>query len=246
MNCIIPIILALIVSNLTPTNSNDAGIWSFGYIFQDEIYARIVSFVGEFVYYTVIMQNPCLFALSMFIIIQRFGLILLRFNNSLKNLNLDIIYVKYNEIAKDYIAIEEKLELLKDTLSGSLFVILLSSFFNLYTSASTGLQFKIPPQSLVELTCTTFTGVVIIFSLTVCSSRIPEYILEIKKTIGSIIDKHQFSNLYEQKGMTVLKRIEKKKTIFLSAGDIFEFKRSFLFSAFGTAFTYGLILVNLK
>ncbi|GFY70656.1 uncharacterized protein TNIN_321061 [Trichonephila inaurata madagascariensis] len=96
------------------------------------------------------------------------------------------------------------------------------------------------------MSCSASIGIFVIVSLTICNSRIPEMMLKIKATTGSIIDKYKFDKLTYKGTIDVLERMEKKDVIFMSACGMVHFKRSFLLSAFGALFTYGILLVNLK
>ncbi|GBN16418.1 hypothetical protein AVEN_256448-1 [Araneus ventricosus] len=77
--------------------------------------------------------------------------------------------------------------------------------------------------------------------------RIPDYMLEIKKTIGSFIDERvKPDSFHGSEEIFHLCRIEKKHTIYLSAYGGIYFKRGFLFSALGAMLTYGLLISNLN
>ncbi|GFY67213.1 uncharacterized protein TNIN_432601 [Trichonephila inaurata madagascariensis] len=150
----------------------------------------------------------------------------------------------YTEILNAYNCIESKIQLLKDTLSVPLLMILLSAFLNFYTSLSNYYLPDVPPQFVLEAVCNAFTGVVIIAPLTMCLSSVPENMMKIKATFGLLIEKYQLK-MKGGKEIYFLERLEEKDVIYFSACDIVFFKKSFLLTAFGTVFTYGLIIVNL-
>ncbi|GFT11322.1 uncharacterized protein TNCV_1144171 [Trichonephila clavipes] len=108
------------------------------------------------------------------------------------------------------------------------------------------LQQNLSPYYLFDIGCSSFTGIVVIVSLTICNSRIEELMLKIKTTTESIIDKHKFDKLTGKGTIEVLERMEKKDIIFISACETVHFKKSFLLSAVGALITYGVLLVNLK
>ncbi|GBO19144.1 hypothetical protein AVEN_166038-1 [Araneus ventricosus] len=154
--------------------------------------------------------------------------------------------VKYTNIQKDYNIIEGNLRLLKLILSTPLFVILLGSLFNLYVVLTYSLHEKFPPCMIVELVVNTFTGIGIILFLIICSSKIPENMLKIKETASLLIDKYQLNIMNRGKAISVLDRLEKKNVIYLSACGMIDFKKSLLLTAFGSLFTYGLLILNLN
>ncbi|GFY64003.1 uncharacterized protein TNIN_415101 [Trichonephila inaurata madagascariensis] len=182
----------------------------------------------------------------MLVVIHRCGVFLHKFSNDLKNTDFTVFSAKCHEFANGYNLIEEKTRLLRDVFSTPLFIILLRSFFNLYIALSTSLRQEVPLYLMVDISSSMFTGVFVIISLTIGNSKIPEYMLEIKATIGSLIDKHKFGKLMDRKEIEVFERMEKKDVIYMSACGMVNFRRSFLLTSFGTLFTYGLLLVNLK
>ncbi|GIY87557.1 uncharacterized protein CDAR_224501 [Caerostris darwini] len=98
----------------------------------------------------------------------------------------------------------------------------------------------------MELYVFALTGAVLLISLTLCCSRIPESMIKIKSTIAALIDKYQVSDLTSGREIRMLERMEKKEIIYLSACDMVYFRKDFLMSAFGTFLTYGLLIENMK
>ncbi|GIX77751.1 hypothetical protein CEXT_413331 [Caerostris extrusa] len=105
---------------------------------------------------------------------------------------------------------------------------------------------EIPSFMIFELSINTLTGIVILTSLTFCCSKIPELMIKIKIAVAVLIDKHEANDLIGSKEVRLLKRMEKKEIIYMSACDMIYFKKGFLLSACGTLFTYGLLIVNMK
>ncbi|GFQ83051.1 uncharacterized protein TNCT_193651 [Trichonephila clavata] len=212
---------------------------------KDKNYARLILFIVNYTHSTLYMHYPCVFVLSICVLVHRYGMVLLEFNNDLSKIDFDKIPQLYTEIANAFNSIDRKIRLLKDTLSTPLFMILSSAFFNFYTSLSNYYQPEVPPQFILEAVCNAFSGVVIITSLTVCLSRLPENMVKIKATIGSLIENCPWK-MNRGKEIYFLERLEKRDVIYFSACDIVYFEKSFLLTAFGAVFTYGLIIVNLK
>ncbi|GFT52976.1 uncharacterized protein NPIL_616611 [Nephila pilipes] len=191
------------------------------------------------------MQYPCVFVLSTCALVHRYGVILLQFNEDLSEIDVVRIPEMYSELIAAYNNIEDKIELLKDTLSIPMFMLLISGFLNFYASISNYYLPEFLIYFALEAVFNALMGVVIITSLTLCSSKIPENMLKIKKTFGKLIEKYQLKKNSE-KEIYFLERLEKRDVIYLTAWDIIYFKKSFLLSAFGAVFTYGLIIVHLS
>ncbi|GFY44412.1 uncharacterized protein TNIN_306751 [Trichonephila inaurata madagascariensis] len=220
--------------------------WTLGYHIKNKRHQIIINFIGGYIYYSVYVTHPCVFALSMLVLIHRCGVFLLKFNKDLKNIDFTAFTAKCPEFANNYNLMEENTRHLKEVFSTPLFIILLSSFFNLYIALSTSLMQELPLYLMLDISSSAFTGVFVIISLTIYNSKIPEYMLEIKATIGSLIDKHKFGKLMDRKEIEVFERMEKKDVIYMSACGLVNFRKSFLLTSFGTLFTYGLLLVNFK
>ncbi|GFQ69499.1 uncharacterized protein TNCT_616441 [Trichonephila clavata] len=243
---ILPVFLAAVLAYLTREADGGADFWTLGYPIKSKSHQIVINFIGGYIYYSVYVTYPCLFALSMFVLIHRCGVFLFKFNNDLKSSEFIEFSAKSSQFSNDYNAIEEKVRLLKEIFSTPLFIILLSSFFNLYSALSFSLIEEVPLFLWVDISSSAFTGVFVIISLTMCNSKIPEYMLEIKATVGSLINKHKFGNLMDRKEIEVFERMEKKDIIYMSACGMVHFRRSFLLTSFGTLFTYGFLIVNLK
>ncbi|GBN28625.1 hypothetical protein AVEN_191326-1 [Araneus ventricosus] len=97
----------------------------------------------------------------------------------------------------------------------------------------------------VDLASKFLTGSLILSSLTIYSSRIAEYMAQIKTTAEDLVDKCGCCASYGKNDLFLLCRIERKSVISLSACGMFDLKMSFLLSAFGTAFTYGILIYAL-
>ncbi|GFQ99624.1 uncharacterized protein TNCT_200301 [Trichonephila clavata] len=203
-----------------------------------------IILIIEYMLFTVYVEYPLLFAISMCAMVQLHGLYLIQLNNDLKEKNAVNLTAKLSKILNDYNSIEEKIRQLSNTLSTSLFVILLICFCNLFIILSYCLTNVIPRFLLYELCANGFTSLIIVFSVTICCSAIPENMLRIKKTAASLWDDCVLSDLEYRKCMSLLERITNKDVIYISAGGVLDFKKSFLLSSLGTLFTYGLLILN--
>ncbi|GFQ73308.1 uncharacterized protein TNCT_282991 [Trichonephila clavata] len=244
--CILPMLFALLYTYLAYVENKEDYFWSLELALQNKKQKILVMIIGEYMYFTVSLEYPCLFALSVCTLVHHYGLLILYINNELTKRNLTTDPKKLRRIISDFICLEKKISLLKDSLSTSLFIILLICFCNLFTVLSSCLEEEITSFLALELCSNGFTGVAVIFSLTTCCSKIPDYILRTKMAAKALIDKYVLNEFDYGKTVNLLKIIVEKDAIYLSAGDIVYFKKSFLLSAFGTLFTYGLLIMNFK
>ncbi|GFT11193.1 uncharacterized protein TNCV_1143421 [Trichonephila clavipes] len=188
------------------------------------------------------MGYPFLFTIAICILIHRYGLLLLQFNNTLKTIDFSMMSIKCVDIINDYTGLEKKIRLLNEVLSVPLFVMLMISFLDLYIAMFLYLKTNSPFVNSPEIFLNAFTSLVILFSMTLCGSKIPEYMLQIQKTAKWLVNKCDVSHSEGVKQFYLLRRILKNDVIYLSAGGMVDLKKSLLLSAAGTFFTYGMLL----
>ncbi|GIY69713.1 uncharacterized protein CDAR_219961 [Caerostris darwini] len=97
----------------------------------------------------------------------------------------------------------------------------------------------------VDLACKIVTGFLMVYPLILYCSRLSENMSDVKETAAGLIDQCPFEYFQGKRILFLLKRIEKKDIIYLSACGMINIKRSFLLTAVGAIFTYGIIIYTL-
>ncbi|KAG8197540.1 hypothetical protein JTE90_007276 [Oedothorax gibbosus] len=125
------------------------------------------------------------------------------------------------------------------------------SLLNLFTSLSAliSADMGVAPEIAVEITASSLTGIIILFSLTLCGSKIAETMSKIKETAGKLLvrnAKYKLQYGLGNEAIYLLRRVEKNQIIHLSACGMVEIKKKFLLSAVGGLATYGLLWLNFK
>ncbi|GFR19003.1 hypothetical protein TNCT_214321 [Trichonephila clavata] len=82
--------------------------------------------------------------------------------------------------------------------------------------------------------------------VTLFNAKIPECMMAIKTIVALLRDKYEFGSASNRKEIKVFNRIIQKDIVYLSAGGIVDFKKSFLVTAFGALFTYGVVIIGFK
>ena len=95
---------------------------------------------------------------------------------------------------------------------------------------------------MYHITC----SITIVFSYTVCGSRISENMMEVKRTAREFLNDYTFRHYAAQQNIYYLKRIENEEVVYLSVCGLFCLTKGFLLSALGAIFTYGLLIINLN
>lgn len=241
-----PLILTISSTYLSYRNIEQASFFSFGIKIQDMTKRNVLYVIGNISYYSFYMQCPSVTVLSICLLINSFDNVLIAYKRHLKNFKLD----SDNNIGilKGYFHIMQSIIYLKNMLSFPLLLIIINSFFNLYTALAYFLKISSPVDAsiVLETASHALTACVILICLTFISSRIPEKILDVKMTAGTLIQRHKMKTLNMDEVFFLLDRIEKSETVYLTAGGMIDFQRSFLLTAFGTLFTYGLLIFNIQ
>ncbi|GFR04188.1 uncharacterized protein TNCT_208221 [Trichonephila clavata] len=243
--CTLPFLTAALFTYLAYKEDQTAIFWTLGFEVKNDIYVTIIRFIGSYIHYTVYQAYPCLFALSICLLIHRYGLILLQINDTMNKQILENSAF-FAQVVSRYNTLEKELHILRDTLSKPLFFVLLSCFCSLFTTIAAYLEYRIiPPMFLVELGSNALTSLIIVVFVAHFVSRIPEYMWKIKTEAGFLMDEYQCRHRKRSGEMDLLEIIRRKEILYLSAGGVY-FKKSFLLTAFGTFFTYGLLIATTK
>ncbi|GFR18374.1 uncharacterized protein TNCT_571011 [Trichonephila clavata] len=246
--CTLPFLLATLFTYLAYKEGSKFTYWTFGYEVENDISVAIIHFVGTYIHCTVYQVYPCLFALSICLLIHRYGLILLQINDTMKKQSLENIAfpAHYSKVVSRYNALEKELHVLRDTLSKPLFFVLSACFCSLFMTLTTYLEYRIIPLMgiLVILANHVLTSLTIVVFVAHFVTRIPEYMCKIKTEAGFLMDEHQALRKRSNE-IDLFEIIRRKEILYLSAGGVY-FKKSFLLTAFGTFFTYGLLIATTK
>ncbi|GBN58832.1 hypothetical protein AVEN_122493-1 [Araneus ventricosus] len=219
--------------------------WTYRQKIDKNKYRFVVGWFGTYAFHVVCMEYPCIITFSMSILMQQCEGILLQFQKNIKNAKFSTP-AQYYRMLNDYNTIEDKILLLQAIMSKPLFLILSIGFLSFYSSFMAFFLVEYDAYDLTEVVSNCFTATTIIVSVTIYRSRIPERILEIKRTIRSVIDEQKAANQMIEREISALVRIEQKEVVHLTACGLVYLERTFLLSAFGTVFTYGLLISNLK
>ncbi|GIY69711.1 uncharacterized protein CDAR_219951 [Caerostris darwini] len=97
----------------------------------------------------------------------------------------------------------------------------------------------------VDLACKIVTGFLMVYPLILYCCRLSESMCRVRETAACLIDQCQFDYFRGKRILFLLERIEKKDIIYLSACGMINLKRSFLLTAVGAIFTYGILIYSL-
>ncbi|GBM85653.1 hypothetical protein AVEN_150181-1 [Araneus ventricosus] len=190
------------------------------------------------------MRHPLITVLSFCVLLNYYGRLLSQYNDDLKCINFYVSSNNNTHILQRYFKIFSLIHRLKAVLSVPLFLLLIDGFLILYIGILFRLRHLDRRLNLfyIDLVSKLLTGSLILSSITLYSSRIAEYLMQIKTTAEDLVDQSGGYAFYGKNAPFLLHRIESKNVIHLSACGIVDLKRSFLLAAFGIVLTYGILI----
>lgn len=81
---------------------------------------------------------------------------------------------------------------------------------------------------------------------TICSSMIPESLVEIKKMVKKFLNVYRYSIFLSKENLFYLKRIENEDIVYITICGMFHLTRSYILTALGLMLTHGLLIINLN
>lgn len=245
INGSVPVFLAILEVWLTFEDECPTEFYTYSYKFESPIFRKTARFVGVYVYFAVLVEFLFGIIISVCDLMKFCGQYLLIFSNYLECMNSKTLFKKHVSIQNDYNVIENNINILKEILSKPLLLILSCCYLHLFGVLTFGLNETASTCIIIELVASAFLGITGIYLLIIHSSRIPDRMSQIKAMASHIIEKYQLSVFNKERVYFTLNRIEKKDIVYLSACGLVEFRKNILLTAFGTLFTYGLLVLKL-
>lgn len=243
---VLPFLLGYLFAFSFNENQGIAEYWTYGVSVPNKRLRLTIRVFFSYIYFVFNMEYPCLIIFSMCLLMVRCGSYLELYYKRFQSLNINVKTASDLDIMKGYFCMIKIVQTLRDTLSIPLFAALTISLLNLYVTLSTSLLLKtISFSYILELTCSGSTGIVTLFSITLCGARIPEFMSKIKEKVGNLLNENT-KYKKDTEFMYLLCRIGKSDVIQLSACGIVKLQRSFLISAIAGLLTYGLLILNFK
>lgn len=252
INVLLIIISALlfIITSIRAFRSGDIEfetVWTYGYKAEDNVINHIIIFVGSFYCHVLLFYMPSLTTLIFCTIQYRCAEMLTFFNEKLKKSLTQQNSPETIYLIQIYFNITDILNMLNDSLSIPLFVLVLGNCFRFF-SVMTLWYLK---RNLIFSEVTEFVGNFIaagvaILALAVCGAQNPEKMRDIKITTEKYINTYGGHYYTRPKILFHMKRIEKKEIIYVTACGVITFERRLALSLFGCMFTYGLLVINIQ
>ena len=243
---VLPILISTIIATFGKRESHTH--YSYGYKIYDQIIVRVMTFYLNFVYFYS-CTTFALITLLLSILIFQWGKVLREYNALLnifikkRNINTGVPFLKeFFNLTKIIQDLEKALQY------PSLIIILysLEMLFLIFWYVLENKKALFQAGNIVEVVFDGMYGFFMISVYCLNSSKIPENLIEIRRTAKYIINRYGNSSFLSRNVIFYLKRIEKEDIIYITACGLFEFTRKYLLSAIGAALTYNLLIINLK
>lgn len=151
------------------------------------------------------------------------------------------------EILKAYDEVIEVATTVEDAFSNVTFLLLVSHFVNTFTSMGNILRGTFTSFLRIQCLINLIFDVLGLILLIFLAAETPIVLEKIKKSLGILEERVNFSNKNQQKSLKMAVKTFLKKDIFVfSACNMVFFRRTLIIASFGTLISYGLLLIQLN
>lgn len=242
-----PIITSFLIEIMMDFETVEITYWTLEFQVNNVIWKRIIVFNGHFFMLILCFCFPFYLTFSLSVIIYRCSQVLSGYN-TLIQIQLQTKANDITEVLKAFFGIMKLVEKLNQAITNLSFLIVsysLQGTFIILLTISLEDIFTFNTENICALIYY-FTGSVVMFlSYTICSSMIPEKLLQIKKTVREFINGCSYGQFITRQNIFYLKRIESEEIVYISVCGLFHLTRSFILSALGGLLTYGLLITSL-
>lgn len=245
---IVPCFICFLNQIETKYSVKNMHCWTFGYDIHNEISKRIFILYGQLTNFMYCSGFPLYFTVCICVLFRRSSEVLLIYRISLQSQlhsisnGCGVNFAKFFQIVKI-------LRHLNKAFTQLSFVVIL---YNLQVIFTVLLSFSLKEIAFAKVNhfiILLYNGACSIFAIvcfTICSSVIPENLMEIRTTVRDFISNCRYSHLTSAQNLFYLKRIESEDIIHISVCGMFQITRIFILSALGLSLTYGLLIINLN
>lgn len=243
-----PFIMCIFNQMMLDLETDTMIYWTFQYQIRSKIFRRIIIFNGNLIYLIYCIAFPIYLTFCLNILFYRCSEMLFNYNAELQielrlkaNVNLEILKTFF-EMTK----LMKKLDQAVMNLSFLIVFYNLHAVFSVLLTMSIDGLYKFNTEHLsVVIFYFTFSTVMFV-SYVICSSMVPENLIMIKSTVREFMNEYATFVHITKQNVFHLQRIENEEIVYMSACGLFHLTRSFILSAFGAIFSYGLLVTSLK
>lgn len=226
----------------------DLVMWTFEYQIEYGIWLRVLIFCTQFSTFILNFSFPFYLMFCICVLFYRCSEALSGYNRFLR-IQLHKTTKGDTRNFAEFFEIVMFLQKLNKTLTQlSFFFILhcLEGIFAVLFAVSLQEIIKITIAQVVNFAYCGILSIIMLVHFSICSSKIPEKLMEIKRTVRNFLNSCGYSHSISQQNLFYLTRIETEDIVYVSVCGMFHVTRSYILSALGLLLTYGLLIINLK
>lgn len=243
-----PLIMCIFSQIILDLETKSIIYYAFQYEIRSKILRRIILFNGNFVYLVFCVGFPIYLTFCLNILFYRCSDMLFNYNAELQtelrskaNVNIEILKTFFNMTK-----LMKKLDHAVMHLSFLIVFYSLHAVFSVLLTMSIDVHYKFKTEYLsFEIVYFTFSTIMFV-SYAICCSMVPENLITIKSTVREFMNEYAPFVHVTKQNVYYLQRIENEEIVYMSACGLFPLTRSFILSAFGAIFSYGLLVTSLK
>lgn len=222
--------------------------FAYGYAIEHSKLKYIPVFIYFFIDTILNISYPCYISYDLCSTLSRCGDILIQFKDTLDNHERNLSDSNILRVTKTYFVTVNIIRKIRDIFLVPISVLIMCIIMDLFTVLLLWmlLDYEVNVYRFLAnmLYFVPVSGTLVAISF--FGGRIPEILLKIRWVVGTLIDKYESENVENREIMFLLKRIETKDIVTVSAGEMVTINRKLILSTFGGLFTYGLLLFNMK
>lgn len=245
---VLPILACIYNQIITNFQMFDLVMWSFEFQMEYGIWLRVILFFTQISTFILNFSFPFYLMFCMCALFYRCSESLSGYNRLLQ-IQLRTTMKGGKCTYAEFFEIVNFLHTLNKTLTEiTCFLILhcLEGIFGALFAVSLRIIFNIAITDVINLLYCGICSIIMTVYFSICCSKIPENLLEIKRTVRNFLNSCGYCHLISKHNLFYLMRIETEDIVYISVCGMFHVTRSYILSALGFLLTYGLLIINLK
>lgn len=219
--------------------------WTYGYEITNKKLLILCNIIGSYWLFLLLITTPILVTAFMCTLLRRCTQISEEYIMRLRSLLEMDHYTKMNVI-ENFFTLSQVIENVAKVLYIPTFLLILGNFSMIFTSIESFFSGNINSVSMAyEISLMSASGCVMVLTLTHNCSTMSEKLEIIHNICTKTIDKLTFCSPSDDKMISLLKRMESRDVIYVTACGMVTFNRSLILSAFGALFTYSMLILSM-
>lgn len=226
------------------------GFWTYGHVVRDKTLNNLFFTAGNWLLYLSHITVPSLVTAYAAALLGRLSRTLGQYAVRLEKLTRVEDEGERARILGTFFVLSRLSRELASILDVPTLFVITISFSAMFTSIEYFISGGLDSVSIAFETLLLFaSSCANLLAIALCSSALPRRLADIRTTSAGIVDRltlASFSSPRDDKMVPLLRRIESEDLVYITACGMVRLDRSFVLSAFGTLFTYSMLILSIR